>query len=659
MTIIVEARRGAAQGSYDGFGGAVSYFEDAKGHGGKVVDKWTLNVRDPRRVVAEMEGLARQSQVQRPDFELLLSWPLPEQPSQEETRVAVLVWLEQMSEFASLEWAEDGEENKPMAVDLRDLQMLAVVHGNTGNHHVHLLLNRVHPVAKRAVKVAGGHHTLAAQYACRRTEARLGWSTHPNHPQPVLVKPGVLAWAPAQLKPRATRMNRGQTAARAHRGVAGVEVIRSVVGNVAPGDFAAQTEFAAWLTDHQLMYALSNRRRGQERAGAVVVLRDEAGRCHTIAASDLGPAWSRPEVERRLGRIVEEPFLGLLLNRRRKLRKQLADKLAAVEGMSYLPSMANAERLVESLRGQHKLRLWRAGRGEEIPVEGATGLHAVGKSLRQSVAAGAGVTLLAQVPGHLVVVLEQLPAAALGREELAPAAVVRVGDGTWAALVLVDTSTIEAPCPIAVRRQLESALAKEFGGTVGRHGLPLPGFPTQQGDRVELVEARGTVSGAATQLLRDEYFRWQVEAGRRAGGAILATALDRLEASVEAGNKGDAQRFYLVHLRDMMDQRVRPPRTMEELDVRVAARLTGAGLGGMRVRKIMELVSAVLLTEVTNPRQYAEQVMAQLVNDQLAASMVRLAGAHRELLADLPALADELGLTSPPPTPPVAERHRG
>lgn len=92
--------------------------------------------------------------VQHPAAHIILSWPETDCPS--DTAMITAARLA-MIEFGA------GSHQKVIAV-----------HRDRPNPHVHIVLNRVHPVTGKALPL--WHDYLRLERACRRVEARMGWS---------------------------------------------------------------------------------------------------------------------------------------------------------------------------------------------------------------------------------------------------------------------------------------------------------------------------------------------------------------------------------------------------------------------------------------------------------------------------------------------------
>ena len=106
--------------------------------------------------VAEMIALAQDAARSRdPVDHIVLSWQKGENPSQEQVDAAAALLLDE--------------------VKLRGHQVFYALHGDTGNWHIHLMVNRVDPESGRVVKINGGFDLKALHRACARIEHAQGW----------------------------------------------------------------------------------------------------------------------------------------------------------------------------------------------------------------------------------------------------------------------------------------------------------------------------------------------------------------------------------------------------------------------------------------------------------------------------------------------------
>ena len=116
-------------------------------------------VLDPRSAAMEMEAVALSCPAcEEPAMHLVLSWQNGEHPTEQQQREAVEVVLKNLQ--------RDGR-------DMSDHQWVAVLHRDTDNDHLHILVNRIHPETGRAVAPEWSDRSL--HKAAREIEAAQGW----------------------------------------------------------------------------------------------------------------------------------------------------------------------------------------------------------------------------------------------------------------------------------------------------------------------------------------------------------------------------------------------------------------------------------------------------------------------------------------------------
>ena len=124
---------------------------------------------------AEMTGVAAMNaRVKDPVYHVILTWPAPESPTDAQ--------------------AFDCGAYALKAVGMADHQYVFAVHRDTGNVHLHVTVNRVHPESFRAVYPDRDFFKL--DRAMRELELRYGWQ-HVNGPYAVFNREGttVVDWA--------------------------------------------------------------------------------------------------------------------------------------------------------------------------------------------------------------------------------------------------------------------------------------------------------------------------------------------------------------------------------------------------------------------------------------------------------------------------------
>ena len=109
----------------------------------------------------EMISLAEESiQSKMPVTHWILSWQENEQPSREQADEAVSLFLQEMG--------------------LAEHQTLYAMHKNTGNYHLHILVNRTHPYTQKVIQPHRGFDIEAAHRIIARIEHQQGWAPQQN-----------------------------------------------------------------------------------------------------------------------------------------------------------------------------------------------------------------------------------------------------------------------------------------------------------------------------------------------------------------------------------------------------------------------------------------------------------------------------------------------
>ena len=104
----------------------------------------------------EMIGLAEKSvRSLDPVNHYIISWRESEKPTNEQVDAAVDLVME--------------------ATGLTGHQVIYALHANTGNYHLHIVVNRVHPNSFKAIEINGGFEFKALHKAIARIERRQGW----------------------------------------------------------------------------------------------------------------------------------------------------------------------------------------------------------------------------------------------------------------------------------------------------------------------------------------------------------------------------------------------------------------------------------------------------------------------------------------------------
>lgn len=122
----------------------------------RVIHTGHRNLLFPASAALEMEALATDNtRCKAPVFHMILSWREMELPTNE-----------QADEAARIALAELG---------LSDCQALWILHQDTQNRHMHIVVNRIHPETGRAVIPANGWTKKALERAARKIELAQGW----------------------------------------------------------------------------------------------------------------------------------------------------------------------------------------------------------------------------------------------------------------------------------------------------------------------------------------------------------------------------------------------------------------------------------------------------------------------------------------------------
>ncbi len=228
-----------------------------------------------------MEAVAaRNARVGNPVYHVMVSWPAGENPSDDQA-------------FAC-------GEHMLQTVGMVGHQRVFAIHRDTGNVHLHVAVNRVHPVSLRAVYPDRDYFKL--DRAMRELELGYGWS-HDAGPHVVRMRDGraVIEWRDAG----AATKGRTPTGAADMERHADRESLFSYVRG-APRKAVARllaAEELRWQDVHQVLaqYGLALREKGQGLA--VYDLHGEASA--PVKASDVHELLSKGSLTGRLG-----PFQG-------------------------------------------------------------------------------------------------------------------------------------------------------------------------------------------------------------------------------------------------------------------------------------------------------------------------------------------------------------
>ncbi|WP_165068124.1 relaxase/mobilization nuclease domain-containing protein [Desulfovibrio sp. ZJ200] len=109
----------------------------------------------------EMISLAEESvQSKMPVAHWVMSWPEDELPSREQVIEATRIFLERMG--------------------LAEHQTIIAAHQNTGNFHVHIVVNRTHPATLKVIQPHRGFDINAAHRIVAEISEKQGWATNPH-----------------------------------------------------------------------------------------------------------------------------------------------------------------------------------------------------------------------------------------------------------------------------------------------------------------------------------------------------------------------------------------------------------------------------------------------------------------------------------------------
>ena len=109
----------------------------------------------------EMISLAEESiQSKMPVTHWILSWQENEQPTREQVDEAVSLFLRGMG--------------------LAEHQTIYALHKNTGNYHMHIVVNRTHPYTQKVIQPHRGFDIKAAHKIVAEIEHRQGWASQIN-----------------------------------------------------------------------------------------------------------------------------------------------------------------------------------------------------------------------------------------------------------------------------------------------------------------------------------------------------------------------------------------------------------------------------------------------------------------------------------------------
>lgn len=143
-------------------GGLVAYILARKDEDGKQKRLYAYGMNFLTTTTAawkqEMIALAEESiQSRMPVSHWAMSWQENEIPGREQVREAVDIFLERMG--------------------LKGHQAIIAAHGNTGNFHIHIVVNRTHPYTEKVIQPHRGFDIEAAHKIVAEIEHKQGWAS--------------------------------------------------------------------------------------------------------------------------------------------------------------------------------------------------------------------------------------------------------------------------------------------------------------------------------------------------------------------------------------------------------------------------------------------------------------------------------------------------
>lgn len=227
---------------------------------------------------AEMLALAQTSAHSKdPINHYVLSWPAGEQPTPAQVEKAVDIFLDELG--------------------LTGHQVFYGLHADTDNPHLHLMINRVQPVTRKAVEINKGFDLEALHRAVARIEHIQGWRREARGRYRVQADGTLRRDRRPPLDPASTDAQRVHDRLARRYGGSAQSAMRIAAEDGAPAIRAA----ANWADLHARLAARGLR---YARAGSGALLWvDEVA----VKASRAGRDCSLPALERRLGAYQPAP----------------------------------------------------------------------------------------------------------------------------------------------------------------------------------------------------------------------------------------------------------------------------------------------------------------------------------------------------------------
>lgn len=218
----------------------------------------------------------------QPAYHLVLSWSPLEQPTEEAMLAAARAILQ--------DFGAGGHQH------------VIALHHDRPHRHVHVILNRIHPISGRVLST--GHDFARLERACRRIEARQGWPQDRGRfdvaidaGEITLVPKPAQHWA-ERKQDRARGLRPDSQALRPGEHRTGLPALRDMFGaETLAGLRRALAMARDWAGVHRILKALGL---GyvRHRSGARIAADT---RPWTMAASQIGSSFGLRRMERRLG----------------------------------------------------------------------------------------------------------------------------------------------------------------------------------------------------------------------------------------------------------------------------------------------------------------------------------------------------------------------
>ena len=196
--------------------------------------------------------------------------------------------------------AAAGEVMSVLGAD--EHQQVIAVHRDRDHAHVHVVLNRVHPISGKTLSDSHDHARL--ELACRRIEQRHGWPQDRGRFQAVVVD-GVVQLVPQpaahwqqKRRARGLGLRPDDQGARSREYRSPLPPLRDLLAPVQIAALHTQLRAAAgWQAVHDLLGA-AGLRYGLHRSGARITRLTDG--C-MMAANQLGSAFGLPQLQSRFG----------------------------------------------------------------------------------------------------------------------------------------------------------------------------------------------------------------------------------------------------------------------------------------------------------------------------------------------------------------------